>query len=286
VTDVTDLSFEAALAQLRDEDPAARSAAAVRLAEMWRDDAPGVPSLEALLAVLAEHDRVHPGIADAFWTTVVYAFYGERSAVRRWMLSVLEARREKRELSPVPGNDLEFYAHEEFDDDAGALRKLLDWGYVELVELALDHRALGREDMIALLSAVGALPAGRAAAQALALGYGVLVASEVGAWPERTTVDGARVRLLARDYGSQWRVTWFFPWPAPWPLGDDACLSLLDAAPEGPALDPALFTHIPFPAVPGVRERTFSPRSDTEVRVAVDAEGRVIVIRVVRSRPR
>ena len=40
---------------------------------MWRDDVAGVPTTEALLDLLAEHDRVHPGVADAFWTTIASA---------------------------------------------------------------------------------------------------------------------------------------------------------------------------------------------------------------------
>jgi hypothetical protein len=283
--DAAPLTLEALRTQLRDAAPEVRSHAAVRIAELWRDDAEGFPPLELLLELLAEHDRVHPGIADAFWTTIVYDFYGDRTDLRRWMLGVLEARQGNRELSPVPGNDLEFYAHEEFDDDPEALRRLLSWGYVHVVELALDHSALGREDMISLLGAVAARSRQPFAAQALATNYGVLLPGEVGSWPERVLASGARVRVYACDYGSKWSVSWCFPWPEPLPLSDEDCLSL-EPVREGSPLDASAFAHVPFPAIPQGRERLLATRSDIQVRVATDAEGRVVAVRVVRWQTR
>lgn len=282
---VTD-TIDTLVTHLGDDDPEVRSHAAVCLGQMWRDGVASVPPTEALLDLLAEHDCLHPGIADAFWTTIVYAFYGDRAAIRRWMLTVLEARKENRALSPVPGNDLEFYAHEEFDDDPEALRQLLSWGYIHVVEMALAHAALDREDMISLLQALAAKSNEPFAAQELAIAYGVLLASDVGAWPERTLASGVRLRVLARDYGSKWNVTWFFPWPDPTPLSDEDCLSLLDTVRQGPALNRPAFAHIPFPAIAQGRERSLAPRSDIDVRVAADTEGRVVAVRVVRSQPR
>ncbi len=275
---------QALLVELGDADPAVRSGAAVRLGELWRDGAASVPATDALLAVLAAHDREHPGIADAFWTTVVYDFYGDRTEIRRWMLRVLEARQGKRELSPVPGNNLEFYAHEEFDDDPEALRRLLSWGYENTVAMAVAHAALGRDDMVSLLSALAARSDGRYAAEELAISYGTLLPEVVGRWRERVLAGGVRLRLLTRDYGTKWRVTWFFPWPEPIPLSDEACLSLLDNEPPGPALDTHAFAHIACPALAQSQVRTLTPRNDAEIRIVTDPEARVVAVRSVRSR--
>jgi hypothetical protein len=271
------------LLELSDADPEVRSGAAVRLGERWRDGAADVPATDALLGVLADHDRVYPGIADTFWTTVVYDFHGDRAEIRRWMLKVLEARQGKRELSPVPGNNLEFYAHEEFDDDAKALRSLLRWGYENTVSMALAHAALGREDMVSLLSELASRSDGRYAAEELAISYGLLLPEVVSRWPERV-LGGVRVRLLTRDYGTKWRVTWFFPWPNPISLSDEACLSLLANEPLGPALDTHAFAHIPCPTLAQSRVRTLTPRTDAEIRIVTDAEARVVAVRSVRSR--
>jgi hypothetical protein len=277
-------SFETVVAQLRDGDPEVRSRAAVRIAEMWRGSDDGVPPDEALLDLLAEHDRVYPGIADTFWTTIVYDFYGDRSAIRRWMLAVLEARKTIFKLTPVPGNDLEFYTHEEFDDDPEALHKLLEWGYIDTVASALDHGVLPRDDMISLLRALDAKWDQRLAGETLAVTYGVLLPRTLDAWPERTLPSGARVRIHALVYGSGVNVTWFFPWPNPAPLSDGDCLSLLTDAPEGPALDGRDYARVPFPEIPQSWERVLTPRRDTEVRVLVNADGRVVAGRVVRAR--
>ena len=190
---------------------------------------------------------MHPGIADAFWTTIAYDFYGDRAGIRRWMLTVLAARRGNRAPSPVPGNDLEFYAHEEFDDDPEALRQLLSWGYVDTVEMALAHAALGRDDMISLLQALAAKSREPFAGQELAIAYGVLLPGEVGVWPERTLASGARLRVLVRNYGNAWNVTWFFPWPGPTPISDEECLSLIDTVGRGPALIALLSVTFPSP---------------------------------------
>jgi hypothetical protein len=58
------------VALLGHQDPAVRSAAAVRLAEISLEEC-GLPSLAYVFGELAGRDAVNPGIADAFWTTLV-----------------------------------------------------------------------------------------------------------------------------------------------------------------------------------------------------------------------
>jgi len=121
--------------------------------------------LQDVLVELARHDAQHPGVADSFcgaWLYGASSFADEarRETVQRWVLGILSAR-PPGVLHTVPnaiaGNNLQFYAHELFESDATALKKLLGWGYVHVVETALDHRALERSAWIALVEAIYSL---------------------------------------------------------------------------------------------------------------------------------
>jgi hypothetical protein len=211
-----------------------------------------------------------------------------QTQVNAWMLAVLEARKGDRALSPVPGNDLEFYAHEALDDDPAALMQLLEWGYVDTVEMALDHGALAREPMIALLQAVYARRPRAYLVEALALGYGVLPA--VPDWPTVQLTAERRAWMIVRDYAARrlWTVHWLFL-EAPVRLAvDEGSLAVLLAAieigDEEVALDPAKIGHIGFPELPGTRRVVVWPRGDLQVDVAVDGEEQVVALRVVRAR--
>ncbi|HEU0036393.1 MAG TPA: hypothetical protein VFQ53_37530 [Kofleriaceae bacterium] len=165
----------------------------------------------ALLQVLADPDALHPGVAHAFWATVQYqpsplwddAVYDAH--VRPW----LEARRERRDaLSPVPGNNLEFYAHEVFDGDAIALGRLLDWGYEFTVEMALDHGAVSDADVRRLRKRLYARSPSLRRARGLAVGLWPRHAGDRNSWrrsPDR--LDPAaigHIPLPALD-GVTWR---------------------------------------------------------------------------------
>ncbi len=281
------------LALLRHADPEIRSAAAVRIGQIHGEEAVGLPAEPALMAELARVDAIHPGVADAFWTTVVYDFvmctpeFGT-SQVNAWMLAVLQARKDDRALSPVPGNDLEFYAHEAFDDDPEALMKLLGWGYIDTVEMALDHGELAREPMIALLQAAYARRPRAYLIEALALGYAVLPAAPD--WPLVPLTAGRRAWCVERDYAALWTVHWLFPEaPVRLPLGGEELLAVLMATgiefgDQEAVLEPAKIGHIGFPELLGSRRVTAWPRGDLQVDIAVDAAEQVVVLRVVRVR--
>ncbi len=282
------------LALLRHGDPEIRSAAAVRIGQIHGVEAVGLPEEPALMAELARIDAIHPGVADAFWTTVVFDFvmctpsFGQ-AQVNAWMLTVLGARKDDRALSPVPGNDLEFYAHEAFEDDAEALMKLLEWGYIDTVEMALDHGELAREPMISLLQAAYARRPRAYLVEALALGYGVLPAAPD--WPSVQLTAGRRAWHIQRDYAARrlWVVHWLFPEaPVRLPLVGEELLAVLVATIEigeqEVALEPGKIGHIGFPELPGTRRVVVWPRGDLQVDVAVDGEEQVVALRVVRGR--
>jgi hypothetical protein len=292
-------SVKARLAALGDEDPDVRSEAASALGERWKSGSDGLPPTPELMAALARRDAVNPGIADAFWTTIVHDFMSSDdfgwSDAKRWMLGVLRERRDRQlPLSPVPGNDLEFYAHEVFDDDVETLTALLAWGYTDVVEWALDHRgALTRDHTITLLTALhekGCPGWGNE----LAVSFGILRDDVVPLW-QAVTLRGVSMRMLTVDYGYNrlWTVHFLFPHPSPWTFPFDGPESLLESvieagvpvAEEDADLDVSRTQHITFPDVQGTTRRSYHPRRDLALDVAtIDENGTVAAIRVVQAR--
>lgn len=165
---------------------------------------------------------------------------GGRGDFRRdfkpWILRVLKARRENRELdTPGPGNDLEFHAHEVFDKDGPALEALLEWGYVEVVSLALDHLAVPPWQAISLMTALWSKHGQAWCGPALAVHFGELLEPVIASWPKLKLGAIAAV-MHASDYAYRrlWTATWIFPQPpAPvsaLPVHDPAALVRLLAA--------------------------------------------------------
>lgn len=284
-------------ARLRDESPDVRAAAAVAIGEAWRADRSTLPATNEVLAELLRCDAAHPGVADAFMTTVAYDF-DDRALAKAWTLSVLGARRaDPRPLSPVPGNDLAFYAHEWFDADFEALGTLLDWGYVDLVLSALDHGALPREQDVAMLERLCEQHGREEVAVPLALRYGVLLPAALRHGSE-VDVDDVPGRMFTQTFGAggRWTVQWvFFPGAAlvPPPRSKDEGLAiltrlrasgLLPGDPEA-QLDRTRITHIPFPDIEGARRRSFVPRQDLVLDVAQRGKTtEIVALRVVRAR--
>ncbi len=249
-----------------------------------------------LLAELARCDEKNPGVADAFLSTVVDELR-ERELLERWTLRVLEARsRSKRALSPIVGKGLEFHAHEWFDKNADALRSLLGWGYDELVGMALEHSALPRDEDLGLLETLCAEHAQSEAAIALATRYGVLRPAAIAKCAE-TDVDDIPATVLARAYGarSQWAVQWVFfrdaPFPIPRSREDGATVlarlranALLPGEVEGKMVRTAI-ADIPFPNIVGTTRRSFTPRQDVVLDLAVRSRTNdVVALRIVRAR--
>jgi hypothetical protein len=296
-----DRSTSALFAALKDRDPQVRSAAAVEIGERWKTSSDGVPPTPELMAELASADAENPGIADAFWTTVVYDFgpfapdFGQ-AELKAWMLGVLHARRDRRRaLSPVPGNDLEFYAHETFDGDFDALTALLSWGYVDVVELALDHGALGRDQQIALMTALYTSHGKRQYGAELAIGFGVLREDAMADWPVVKLGDGAAARMFSRDYAYRrlWTAYWLFPHPASSTFSFDRPESVIESLIESgipieedeAELDLSKIDHIAFPDLPETIRSSYRPRRDLALDVATHgASGAVAALRLVRAR--
>jgi len=280
--------------------PEVRAAAAIGLGECWKNNDPKLPSGPELMAELARRDAENPGIADAFWATIYYELRcdGDFDSVsaKPWILQILSARRARlRPLSPVPGNDLEFYAHEMFDSDFAALATLLSWGYVHVVELALDHRALEREHSVTLLNALYAQYARAEHGEWLAVEYGVVHPSAAARWPALNLGASSLWRVLTRSYGyyRQWTAHWLFPEHpgSALAIADPACIVplLLDAGlpitEDEAAIDSSKIGHIPFPELPTTARRTLLPRRDLVLDLAVDDRTQgIAALRLVRAR--
>lgn len=282
------------LALLGHPDPAVRSASAVRIAQLHMNPAVGLPEIVALLDALAVADAVHPGIADAFWTSITYrpsAVWDDEiyeAHARPWILRVLEARRDRRELStPVPGNDLEFYAHEVFDQDAAALGRLLDWGYESTVTMALDHGVLPDDAMRALLERLYAQAPSVMRARWLAVSYAVLE-PEIANGRTAVLADDVTAPLLEEVWGNDlWTVRWIFVPPGIIDVAIDELFARNGWRASRDRLDPGAIGHITMPTLDGVTWRTEHPRGDVEVRIARDdATSHVRVIQIVQAFPR
>ena len=268
------------------------------MGELLYDPDVGLPDRRGVFEKLRERDAEHPGVADAFWTTVAYAGPLDEcfddAALRAWVVAVLEARRDRRRpLSPCPGNDLEFYAHELLERDFEGLTRLLAAGYEGIVDSALDHRVLPAEQMIALLRALYARTQKLAHAQALAIGYGVVLDEARLRWPA-VRLAGVGAPLITTDYA--WRRLWTVCWlifdaPAPsvasW--SDQALLAALIEAglpvnPYETPLDRGAIAHIAFPELGGPTRQARCPRDDLQVDLAITARQEVAALRVVRAR--
>ena len=277
-------------------EPTVRAAAAVAIGELWKRDCSALPTCPELLDELARCDAKHPGVADAFLATVVHAF-GQRELVAPWALRVLEARRAaKPEGAPVSGDAVTFHVHEWFAADARALGSLLSWGYDGLVKMALDHAALSRDDDVALLERLCTEYGHSDVATALVTRYGIW-RPEVLSKCAETDVNYVPATVLARAYGarSQWAVRWIFFRQAPFPLPrsreDGATMlgrlranALLPGDVEGEIVRPEI-AHIPFPTIVGATRRSFTPRRDVALNLAVRAPtNEVLALRVVRAK--
>lgn len=294
------MDVAAALRTLSAPDPQARCDAAVALGEAWIASVEGLPDNEALLDELARADAAHPGVADAFYETVKFnlGWHGDFGRdFKPWMLGVLKARRENRELdTPVPGNDLEFHAHEVFDSDGLALASLLEWGYVEVVSLALDHLALPPRHAIPLMTALFNDHGQAWCGPALALHFGELLEPVIASWP-KMKLGTINVVTHASDYAYRrlWTATWIFPRPpAPasaLPLHDPAALVRLLAAAGVPigeqeaVLDHAQIDHIPVPKFSGSERHRYAPRPDLVLDVVIAKTPSTLnALRLVRAR--
>lgn len=294
------MDVAAALVALSDPDPQARCDAAVAVGNAWIAAAEGLPDNDALLDELARADLAHPGVADAFYETVKFDL-GWRGDFRRdfkpWMLRVLKARCEHRELdTPVPGNDLEFHAHEAFDTDGLALASLLDWGYVEVVSWALEHLALPPRHAISLMTALFNDHGQAWCGPALALHFGELLAPMIASWP-KMKLGAINAIMHASDYAYRrlWTATWVFPQPpAPvsaLPVHDPAALVRLLAKAGVPigeqeaVLDHKQIDHIPVPKFSGSVHHRYAPRPDLMLDVVIEkTPSTVNALRLVRAR--
>jgi hypothetical protein len=287
------------LALLADPAGDVRSAAAVRIGQLLSESAVGLPDRRVLFEILRQGDAKHPGVADAFWTTVRYEDPLDDSfdlaALKVWMLEVLESRRERRcALSPVPGNDLEFYAHETLDDDFDALMRLIAAGYFDIVEAALEHAgALPAEQVITLLRAMFERTKQLRHAQHLAVVYALVLEEARPSWP-CVHVSGVRAPLISIDYAYRrlWTVHWLlFDLPAAklTRANDEALLfTLVEAGIPldvcEASLDPSAIKHIAFPGIAATTRVVRRPRADLQIDMAVTEHDCVAALRIVRAR--
>ena len=280
-------------------DAVVRSHVAVRVAELVNTEEVGLAELGTLLDVLAAADVLHPGVADAFYGTFIYGKItvlddDDRSRVRAWVLRVLLARAGKRALdTPVPGNNLEFHAHELFDGDSAALGELLAHGYDDIVMQSLDHEVLGRTDAIALLRTLYARDGDAHLARWLTLGYGETISELVARWPELALPGGIRARYESVDYATRrlWTVFHVVPEPsdARLPPDDDALFAaLVNGLPLGvpeAVLDAAAIRHIGLPKLEATSLRELRPREDLQIVMLQHPSTCALQhVRVVRAR--
>jgi hypothetical protein len=284
------------LSLLAHRDGGVRSAAAVRVGQLLSDSEVGLPDRRAVFDFVQRRDAEQPGVADAFLTTIIYDYRtdDEHGDLKQWLLAVLEARQHHPPpLSSVPGNDLEFYAHELLDSDFDWLTRLLAAGYTGIVENALGHRGtLPRAQVVALRRALFERTKHRFHAECLAIEYGLLLDEVRRSWP-RVLVGGVPATVLSMSYGYRrsWTVHWLFfesAMPQLSALSDDTLLATLVAAgielDQSPSkLDAAAVRHIPFPDVDGTTRVERRLRADHLCDLSVNGRGEVTIVRIVRS---
>lgn len=283
------------LSLLAHRDGGVRSAAAVRVGQLLSESEVGLPDRRVVFDLVRRRDAEQPGVADAFLSTIVYDYRtnDEHGDLKQWLLAVLEGRQHHpRPLSPVPGNDLEFYAHELLEGDFDALTRLLAAGYVGIVENALGHRGtLPRAQVIALRRALFERTHHRFHAECLAIEHGLVLDQVRRSW-QSVLVDGVPATVIRMSYGYRrsWTVHWlFFEFATPTlrALGDETLLAkLLEAGieldPSPSKLDAAAIRHIPFPDVDGATRVARRLRADLLCDLGVNGRGEVTIVRVVR----
>jgi hypothetical protein len=287
-----------------DVDTGRRAAAA--LGALWQTDPRALAAqveLAELLAELGRRDEQSPGIAEAFLGAMAAPRENVRALIGPWLherlvgrAAVLGAARAAEASAPELGGWL--------THDRAALEQLVSLGYVELVAYALGRPsdaaktsvALDRETVRALHERLCEEHGRFESAMTLATRFGVL-RPEVLAKCAETDLDEVPARVLARAYGPrEERIAhWvFFPErPFVVPRGKDdgaIVLARLRANALLPGdleaeLDRKALTEIPFPEIPGTLRRSFTPRRDVALDLAVRPKTRhVEALRLVRAR--
>ena len=285
------------LRRLRDEDAHERAVAAVGVSAALGEE--GAPPLVAILDELAKSDAAHPGVADSFYGAWLYgarnfASDAEQDAVKHWLLRVLGARAPgvlRTAPHAVEGNDLEFYAHELFEADPGALTTLLGWGYVDVVTAALDHCALRPSEWIPLVEAAYGRTRERSLLVSLATQHGVLHDDLLRASPSLVLPDGQKAVVLGSENARFWEARWIFP-PRPAKLDftepRELFASLLatgmSLGSSDAPFDPKLVSHLAFPALPNTRRVAAMVRVDAQLMLALRGT-HTMALRVVRTKP-
>jgi hypothetical protein len=130
----------------------------------------------------------------------------------------------------------------------------------------------------------------------LATRYGVFLPPAIAKCAE-SDVDDVPATILARAYGarSQWLSQWVFfrdaPFPIPRSREDGATVlarlranALLPGDIEGKII-PSEISRIPFPSIAGTTRRSFTPRQDVALDLAVRTRSNdVVALRMVRAR--
>ena len=293
-------------ALLATDDVGTRTRAAASLGALWQTDPRALTAqveLPELLVELGKRDEQSPGIAEAFLGAMAAPRENVRALIGPWLQDRLEGR--ARELGAARAAEVSapelgaWLTH-----DRAALEQLVSFGYVELVAHALGRPGdaaktsvvLDREAVRALHERLCEQHGRFESAMTLATRFGVL-RPEVLAKCAETDLDEVPARVLARAYGPrEERIAhWiFFPErPFVIPRGKDdgaIVLTRLRANALLPGdleteLDRKALTEIPFPEIPGTLRRSFTPRKDVALDLAVRPKTRHIdALRLVRVR--
>lgn len=290
--------------QLAADDADTRTTAAASLGALWQTGPRALPAgvdLGELLAEIGNRDTHSPGLTEAFLGAVGKPRETTRVAIGPWLLERLGARASAlgaARAHEVTATELGSW----FADDRAALERLVALGYVELVAHALGRSSeeasatLGRDAVRALHERLCEEHGRFESAMTLATRFGIL-RPEVLAKCAESDLDEVPIRVLARAYGPrEERIAhWIFFLERPFvvPRGKDdgaIVLARLRANALLPGdleaeLDRKALGEIPFPEVPGTLRRSFTPRKDVALDLAVRPKTRhVEAIRLVRAR--
>jgi hypothetical protein len=293
-------------ALLETDDVDTRTRAVASLGALWQSDPRALGALVELPELLAEvgkRDEQSPGIAEAFLDAIAAPRDNVRALVGPWLRDRLEGRAAKLGASraaEVSAPELGSW----FTNDRAALEQLVSLGYVELVAHALGRSSeaakastmLDREAVRALHERLCEEHGRFESAMTLATRFGILRPEALEKCAE-TDLDEVPARVLARAYGPrEERIAhWiFFPErPFVIPRGKDdgaIVLARLRANALLPGdleaeLDRKALGEIPFPELPGTLRRSFTPRKDVALDLAVRPKTRhVEAVRLVRAR--
>ncbi|HTU62855.1 MAG TPA: hypothetical protein VMF89_30555, partial [Polyangiales bacterium] len=154
----------------------------------------------------------------------------------------------------------------------------------------LDHNALERGAWLKLVTELYRVTRKRHLLGCMASQYGFIHADLANTAPSLLLPEGTRALLLASENERFWEARWLFPL-LPAKLDVTEPVALFDALLAGglrlgssdAPFKPQDAEHLAFPDIPGSQRHTCLVRVDTQMLIALNADG-VVAIRIVRTK--